>query len=68
MRAHRLCSECGLDADEIDRFIDELGDPALGRFEALAVLFASFENPAAAEPCMPCVEAVLDATGQEAPR
>ncbi len=71
-RAHRLCDECGLDDDEIDRLIDEFRDPRLSREQALALFFDTFENPADGEPCMPCVEAVLDipgaATGQEAPR
>ncbi len=67
-RAHRLCDTCGLDDDQIDQLMDEFGDPTLSREQALALFLDSFENPAAAEPCMPCVEAVMDATGQEAPR
>ncbi len=64
-RAHRLCSECGLDDDEIDRLMDDLGDPALTRAQALAVFFGTFENPAAAKPCLPCAQAVLDAAFME---
>ncbi len=67
-RAHRLCDKCGLDDDEIDRLIDEFRDPRLSREQALALFFGTFENPAAAELCMSCVKAVMDAAGQETPR
>lgn len=47
-RVHRLCDKCGLDDDEIDRLMDEIGDPALSREQALALFFDTFENPALA--------------------
>ncbi len=45
--------------------MDGLTDPTLSREQAPAVFFGTFENPAAAKPCLPCVQAVLDAAGYE---
>ncbi len=57
-RAHRLCRECGLDDDQINRLIDTKRDAGLTREEELNLLYAPFGDRAEAEPC---AEAVLDA-------
>ena len=62
-RAHRLCRECGLDDDEIDRLIAEKRIAGQTREQELDLFYATFESGAIAELCEPCVEAVLDAAG-----
>ncbi len=68
-RAHRLCGECGLEADEIDGLIDESSHPTLTREQAMELFYDTFDND---DPdprsCEPCAEAVLDAAGVAASR
>ncbi len=63
-RAHRLCRECGLDDDEVDRFIDTKRNAGLTREQELDLFYATFEDEADAELSEPCAVAVLDAAGQ----
>jgi hypothetical protein len=60
-RVHRLCRECGLDIDAIDRIIDDVRHSTLTRQENLGLFYATFQRRADAELCRPCAEAVLDA-------
>lgn len=59
-RAHRLCRECGLDDDEIDRLIDTKRHAGLMREQELDLFYTTFEDRADAELCKTCAEAVLD--------
>ncbi len=60
-RAHRLCSECGLTAGEVDGLIETMRLSTLTREENLELFYATFEDRSQAELCEPCAEAVLDA-------
>ena len=64
-RVHRLCTECGLGPNEIERLIDSFTDTSPTREEALRLFEDAHPDPArlktAREPCLKCVEAILDA-------
>jgi hypothetical protein len=64
-RAHRLCTECDLSGDEIDRLIDDFTNTPLTREEAVRLFEDTYSDPAkleaARELCMDCVEAIFDA-------
>ena len=62
-RAYRTCSECGLDAGEVDRLIDTMRHSALTREQGLELFFSTFDEPAAAELCVPCAETIMHAAG-----
>jgi hypothetical protein len=50
-RAHGLCDECGLSADEIDALINTMR--GMDRAVALDLSYAAFDHPRDAEPCEP---------------
>jgi hypothetical protein len=64
-RAHRLCTECGVGHNEIERLIDSFTDTPPTREEALRLFEDAHSDPArlkaARELCLKCVEAILDA-------
>ena len=68
-RAHRLCEACGLDANEVDRFIDAAGHSLLDREGLVKLWEATYSDSealeAARELCQPCVDAILDAADQQ---
>ena len=63
-RAHRLCKERGLNRDEIDWLIDNFTNTPLTREEAVRLFEDTYSDPAkleaAREPCVDCVEAILE--------
>lgn len=63
-RAHRLCAECGLSADETDELIDGVRHSTLTRDENLQLFYAMFEHRADAKLCEACPVVILDA-GEE---
>ena len=44
-RAHRLCTECDLSRDEIDRLIDSFTDKSLTREEAVRLFEDTYSDP-----------------------
>lgn len=61
-RAVRICRECGLSVPDIEGLIKTMRSSPGSREEKLRALCATFPDRADAEPCVPCSEAVLDAT------
>ncbi len=63
-RAYWLCSECGLEVDQIDRLIDDMKHSTLARDQNLELFYGTFDDgDPDPELCKPCVDAVLDAAG-----
>ncbi len=63
-RAVRVCRQCGLADAKIECLIDTMRDSPASREKKLEAFYATFPKRAHAEPCLPCVEAVLDAAGR----
>jgi len=63
-RARRLCKECDLGHNEIERLIDSFTDTPLTREKAVRLFEGTYTDPAkleaARELCVPCVEAILE--------
>lgn len=64
-RAHELCAECGLSDAEVDQLIDDAKHSMLSREENMRLFLDTFADPAEAELCRTCAEAVLDAAEPE---
>lgn len=68
-RAHRLCTGCGLDVDEVDWLIEEMRLSPMDREGKVRLWEQTYDDPDKLaedrELCMPCVETVLDAAGVE---
>jgi hypothetical protein len=52
-----------LEPAEIERLIGTMQHSALTREQSLELFFSTFDEPVAAELCVPCAETVLDAAG-----
>lgn len=63
-RAYRECAACGIDAPAVNKWIDDFAHSTLSREESVELYLATFEDRDDAEPCRPCVDAVLDAAGR----
>ena len=67
--AYHLCSQCGLEASEVDTLIDNVRHDGLTREEQIRLFEATYIDPSklerARELCIPCVEAVLDAVSED---
>ena len=62
-RAHRICEQCGLDPVVVDGLIDTMQHSTLTREQSLELFFSTFDEPAAAELCVPCAETIMHAAG-----
>lgn len=56
--AYRECALCGID---VGQWIDDNAHSTLSRSESVELYLATLEDRSEAEPCRPCVDAVLDA-------
>lgn len=63
-RAYRICGECGLEPDEIDRQIENKSRSTLSREEEIKLYHSTGKLGDDLPPCLPCMEAVLDAAKQ----
>ncbi len=63
-RAYRICAACGLEPDEIDRQIENKSQSTLSREEEINLYHSTGKPGDDLAPCLPCVEAVLDAAGK----
>ena len=63
-RAYRECGLCGSDRAEVDRQIENKRRSRLTRDEEIELYYSTGKR-LDLEPCLPCVEAVLDAAGKE---
>ncbi len=64
-RAYRICAACGLEPDEIDQQIQNKSRSTLSRAEEIELYHSTGKPGDDLAPCLPCVEAVLDAAGEE---
>ena len=62
LRAYRVCAECAdFSPDEVDHQIATVRSAPGTRADKLRLFLVQFDDPADAEDCVPCTEAVLDA-------
>ena len=62
MHAYRVCAECAdLEPAEVDRQNDTVRSAPGTREDKLLLFREQFDDPANAEACEPCTEAILDA-------
>ena len=60
-RAYRECALCGIDAADVNQWIDDNAHSMLTREESAELYRATVDDHAEVELCRPCVEAVLGA-------
>ena len=62
---YAICDDCGLERNEIDERTETMRNAGKERTRAELVeeYYATDDERREAEPCRPCVEAVLDAAG-----
>lgn len=66
LRAYRVCAACAdLSRGEVDRQIDTVRSASGTRADKMWLFRQQFDDPADAEWCEPCAEAVLDASESE---
>ena len=59
--AYAECAPCSLTHPEVDRLIDDVRNSTLTRAQNRELFIATYADGNAAEECLPCVDAILDA-------